>query len=37
MNNILSEDNKSYIIGTFTGMPEARKILYDKQKELMKK
>lgn len=31
--DILSENTKSYIVGTFTAMPEARKYLLKKQKE----
>lgn len=30
---ILNENIKSYVIGTFTAMPEARKILLKKEKE----
>ena len=34
IDQLLSENNRSYIVGTFTGMPEARKILYEKHDKI---
>ena len=36
INHILKEEKKPYIIGTFTGMPEARRILMKKQARTLK-